>query len=108
MWNARLHESQAGIKIARRNINSLIYAYDATLMAESAKELQSLLMKVKEKTETVGLKFNIQTSKIFLIALLGSLSEHLKMTKQKHCQPPLPNLEVTECSVHRIHSSTKI
>ena len=58
MWNARLDEAQAGIKIARRNINNLIYADDTTLMAESEEELKSLLMKVKEETEKVGLKLN--------------------------------------------------
>ena len=63
MRNARLEEAQAGIKIARRNINSLRYADDTTLMAES-KELKSLLMKVKEKSEKVGLKLNIQKTKI--------------------------------------------
>ena len=59
MRNARLDEAQAGIKIARRNINSLRYADDTTLMAES-EGLKSLLMKVKEKSENVGLKFNTQ------------------------------------------------
>ena len=58
MWNARRDEAQAGIKIARRNINNLIYADDTTLMAESEEELKSLLMKVKEETEKVGLKLN--------------------------------------------------
>ena len=62
MWNARLDEAQAGIKIARRNINNLKYANDTTLMAESKEELKSLLMKVKEETEKVGLKLNIQKS----------------------------------------------
>ena len=64
MRNARLDESQAGIKIARRNINNLRYADDTTLMAESKEELKSLLMKVKEKSEKVGLKLNIQKTKI--------------------------------------------
>ena len=63
MRNARLDESQAGIKIARRNINNLRYADDTTLMAESEEELKSLLMKVKE-SEKVGLKLNIQKTKI--------------------------------------------
>ena len=54
MWNARLDEPQAGIKISGRNINNLIYAYDTTLMAESEEELQSLLMKVKEKSEKLA------------------------------------------------------
>ena len=60
MRNAGLEEAQAGIKIARRNINNFRYADDATLMAESKKELKSLLMKVKEESEKVGLKLNIQ------------------------------------------------
>ena len=64
MRNARLDEAQAGIKIARRNINNLRYADDTTLMAESEEELKSLLMKVKEESEKVGLKFNTQKMKI--------------------------------------------
>ena len=62
--NARLDEAQAGIKIAGRNINNLGYADDITLMAESEEELKSLLMKVKEESEKVGLKLNIQKTKI--------------------------------------------
>ena len=64
MRNSGLDEAQAGIKIARRNISSLRYADDTTLMAESEEELKSLLMKVKEKSERVGLKLNIQKTKI--------------------------------------------
>ena len=64
MRNAGLEETQAGIKIARRNINNLRYADDTTLMAESEEELKSLLIKVKEESENVGLKFNIQKTKI--------------------------------------------
>ena len=64
MWNAGLDEAQAGIKIAGRNINNLRYAGDTTLMAEREEELKSLLMKVKERSEKVGLKFNIQKTKI--------------------------------------------
>ena len=64
MRNAGLEETQAGIKIAWRNINNLRYADDTTLMAESEEELKSLLMKVKEESEKVGLKFNIQKTKI--------------------------------------------
>ena len=64
MRNAALEEAQAGIKIARRNINNLGYADDTTLMAESEEELKSLLMKVKEESEKVGLKLNIQKTKI--------------------------------------------
>ena len=60
MRNAGLDEAQAGIKIARRNINNLRYAYDATLMAENEEKLKNLLMKVKEENEKVGLKFNIE------------------------------------------------
>ena len=64
MWNARLDEAQAGIKIAGRNINNLRYADDTTLITESEGELKSLLMKVKEESNKVGLKLNIQKTKI--------------------------------------------
>ena len=64
MWNTRLDEAQGGIKFARRNINNLRYADDTTLMAESEEELKSLLMKVKEESENIGLKLNIQKAKI--------------------------------------------
>ena len=64
MRNAGLEETQAGIKIARRNINNLRYADDTTLMAESEKEIKSLLMRVKEESEKVDLKLNIQKTKI--------------------------------------------
>ena len=66
MRNAGLEEAQAGIKVARRNINNLRYADDTTLMAESEEELKSLLMKVKEEREIVGLKLNIQKTKIMV------------------------------------------
>ena len=64
MRNAGLEETQAGIKVARRNINNLRYEDDTTLMAESEEELKNFLMKVKEKSEKVGLKLNIQKTKI--------------------------------------------
>ena len=64
MQNSRLHEAQAGVKIARRNINSLRFADDTTLIAESEEELESLLMKVKEESEKDGLELNIQKTKI--------------------------------------------
>ena len=64
MWNARLDEAQAGIKIARRNINNLRYADDTTFMTETEEKLKSLLMKVKEESEKVGLKLDIQKTKI--------------------------------------------
>ena len=64
MWNAGLDEAQAGIKIAGRNINNLRYADDTALMAESKEELKGLLMKVKEESKNVGLKLNIQKTKI--------------------------------------------
>ena len=64
MRNAGLDEAQAGIKFARRNINNLRYSDDTTLMAEGKEELKSLLMKVKEESEKVGLKLNIQKTKI--------------------------------------------
>ena len=64
MWNARLDESQAGIKMGRRNINNLRYADDTTLMAESEEELMSFLMRVKEESEKADLKLSIQRNKI--------------------------------------------
>ena len=72
MRNAGLDEAQAGIKIARRNFNNLRYADDTTLMAESEEELKSLLMKVKEENEKVGLKLNIQKTKIMSFCLITS------------------------------------
>ena len=72
MRNARLDEAQAGIKIARRNINNLRYADDTTLMAESEEELKSLLMKVKEESEKIGLKLNIQKTKIMASGPISS------------------------------------
>ena len=72
MRKAGLEATQAGIKIARRNIHNLRYANDTTLMAESEEELKSLLMKVKEESETVGLKFNIQKTKIMASGLITS------------------------------------
>ena len=72
MRNAGLEEAQAGIKIARKNINNLRYADDTTLMAESKEELKSLLMKVKEESEIIGLKLNIHKTKI-MASLVPSL-----------------------------------
>ena len=72
MRNAGLEEAQAGIKIARRNINNLRYADDTTLMAESEEELKSLLMKVKEESEKVGLKLNTQKTKIMAYSPITS------------------------------------
>ena len=72
MRNAGLEEAQAGIKIAGRNINNLRYAEDTTLMAESEEELKSLLMKVKEESEKVGLKLNIQKTKIMASSSITS------------------------------------
>ena len=72
MRNGGLEETQAGIKIAGRNINNLGYADDTTLMAESEEELKSLLMKVKEESENVGLKLNIQKTKIWSHHFMGN------------------------------------
>ena len=84
MRNAGLEEAQAGIKTAGRNINNLRYADDTTLMAESEEELKSLLMKVKEESEKVGFKFNIQKTKIMAS---GTITSWEKMGKQwKQCQ----------------------
>ena len=75
MRNAGLERAQAGIKIARKNISNLRYADDTTLMAESEEELQSLLMKVKEESEKVGLKLNIQKTKIMASEIDGETVE---------------------------------
>ena len=72
MRHARLDDAQAGIKVAGRNINNLRYADDTTLMAESEEELKSLLLKVKEKSEKVGLKLNIQKTKIMASGVITS------------------------------------
>ena len=72
MQNARLDEAQAGTKITRGNINNLRYADDTTLMAENEEELKSLLMRVKEESEKIGLKFNIQKTKIMAYSPITS------------------------------------
>ena len=72
MWNARLEEAQDGIKISGRNINNLRYADDTTFMAKSEEQLKGLLMKLKEETEKVGLKLNIQKTKIMASCLITS------------------------------------
>ena len=82
MCNARLEETQAEIKIARRNINYLRYADDTTLMAEREEELNSLLMKVKEETEKVGLKLNMQKTKIMASVPITSWQIDGKQWKQ--------------------------
>ena len=84
MRNAGLNEAQAGIKIARRNIINLRYADDTTLMAESEEELKNLLMKVKEESEKVGLKLNIQKTKILASGPITSWQIEGKQWKQ--CQ----------------------
>ena len=84
MRNAGLEETQAGIKIARRNINHLRYADDTTLMAESEEEIKSLLMKAKEESEKVGLKLNIQKTKIMASSPITSWEVDGKQWKQ--CQ----------------------
>ena len=95
MRNAALDEAQAGIKIARRNINNLRYADDTTLVAESEEELKSLLMKVKEESEKVGLKFNIQKTKIMASSPItswqiwrnnGNSDRLLILGLQNHCR----------------------
>ena len=95
MRNAGLEEAQAGIKIAGRNINNLRYADDTTLMAESEKELKSLLMKMKEESEKLGLKLNIQTMKIMASGpitsweidgkTVGTVSDYF-LGLQNHCR----------------------
>ena len=96
MWNARLDEAQAGIKIVRRNINNLRYADDTTLAAESEKELKSLLMEVKEESEKVGLKLNIQKPKIMASSPITSwpidgesmetVSDSIFLSSKNHCR----------------------
>ena len=96
MRNAGLEEAQAGIKIARRNINNLRYADDTTLMAESEEELKSLLMKVKKDSEKVGLKLNVQKVKITASGPITSweiegetvemVSDFLRGGLQNHCR----------------------
>ena len=95
MRNAGLNEAQAGIKIARRNISNLRYADDTTRMAESEEELKSLLMKVKEESEKVGLKLNIQKTKIMASISITSWEVDGEIMKterfyfgglQNHCQ----------------------
>ena len=82
MSNARLDEAQAGTKMAGRNINNLRYADDTTLLAEREEELKSLLMNVKEKSEKVGLKFNIQKTKIMASSSITSWEIDWKQWKQ--------------------------
>ena len=90
MRNARLDEAQAGIKIAGRNINNLRYADDTTLTAESEEELKSLLMKVKQDSEKVGLKLNIQKTKIqshhFMANRWGNNGRLSSFGLQNHCR----------------------
>ena len=93
MRNDRLDEVQAGIKIARRNINNLKYADDTTLIAESEEELKSLLMKVKEESEKVGLKLNIQKTKIMASGTITSwqidgetVTDFTLLGLQNHCR----------------------
>ena len=95
MWNARLGEAQAGIKIAGRNINNLRYADDTTLMAESKEELKSLLMKIEEESGKAGLKLNIQKTKfmaaspITLWQIDGGTMETVRdyfLGLQNHCR----------------------
>ena len=97
MQNARLDKAQAGIKIARRNINNLRYANNTTLMAESEEELKSLLVKVKEESEKAGLKLNIQKTKIIASSPIQSVhfshsvvSDSLRPHGLQHTRPPCP------------------
>ena len=93
MWNAVLDESQAGIKIARRNINSLRHADDTSLMAESKEELKSFLMKVKKESGKAGLKLNIQKMKIMASRPISSvqLFSHVRLCDpMNHRTPSLP------------------
>ena len=100
LWNARLNESQAGIKTARRNINNLRYAGDNTLMAESEEELKSLMMKVKEKNEKAGLKLNIQKTKIMASGPIPSwqIGKQWKQWQTSFSQVPTSLQIVTEAT----------
>ena len=98
MWNASLDLHQAGIKIARKNINNLRYADDNTLMAKSEEELKSLLMKLKEESEKVGLKLNIWKTKIMASGPISSvqfnrsvMSSSLRPYESQHARPPCPS-----------------
>ena len=98
MRNARLDEAQAGIKMAGRNINNFRYVDDTTLTAESEEELKSLLMKVQEESEKVGLKLNIQKTKIMASGSIRSdqisrsvMSESLRPHESQHARPPCPS-----------------
>ena len=93
MWNAKLDESQAGIKIARRNINNLRYADDTCLMVESEEELKSLLMRVQVESEKTGIKLNIQKTKIMALGPITSweidgetVSDFILGGLQNHCR----------------------
>ena len=95
MWNTELDESQAGIKIARRNIINLRYADDTTLMAESEEELKSLLLRVKEESEKAGLKLNIQKTKIMVSGPITSWQtegEKLEVTVDGDCSNGIKTL----------------
>ena len=116
MRNAGLEEAQAGIKIAGRNVNNLRYADDTTLMAESEEELTSLLMKVKEESEKVGLKLNIQKTKIMASGPISSVqfSSVIQLcltlcNPMNRSMPGLPVhhqlLEFTQILVHRVSDS---
>ena len=91
MWNARLDETQAGIKIVGRNINNLRYAEDTTLMAESKEKLKRLLMKVKEESEKAGLKLDVQKAKIMASSPItsweidGETMKDYFLGLQNHC-----------------------
>ena len=100
MWKARLDKAQAGIKTARRNISNLRYEDDTTLMAESEEELKSLLMKMKEKSEKVGLKLNIQKTKIMASSPITSweIGGETKETVADFILGGLKITEVVDCS----------
>ena len=110
MRNTGLDEAQAGIKISRRNIHNLRYANDTTLMAESEAELKSLLMKVKEESEKVGLKLNIQKTKIMASGPIQfssvaqsclTLCDHLSQHTRPPCPSPTPGVYSNSCPLSR-------
>ena len=108
MRNAGLDEAQAGIKIARKNINNLRYAEDTTLMGESEAELKNFLMKVKEESEKIGLKLNIQKTKIMASGQFSSVAQSCLTLcdPMNHSTPDLPVHhqlpEFTQTHIHRV------
>ena len=101
MRNTGLDEAQAGIKISRKNINNLRYADDTTLMAESEKELKSLLMKVKEESEKAGLKLQFSSVQFSCSVVSDSLQPHGLQHARPPCPSPTPGVYSNSCPLNR-------